>query len=150
MRVDLDHVVGHPVDRVFAFMADVRNRPRWQENTLDVEILGDGEPGLGMRWRETSKGIGTYEAEVVDFERDARWAEAATLDAGRGRIEVGFAPGGDNGGATRLTIAVEINLRGTKRLMEPALGPMIRRQMPGDLARLEALLAEGEQTFTTS
>jgi hypothetical protein len=39
---------------------------------------------------------------------------------------------------------VEIALRGTKKLMEPALGPMIRRQMPTDLDRLDALLTRDE------
>lgn len=143
MKVELEHVVAHPVERVFAFMADVRNRPRWQENTHDVVVLTDGAPGLGMRWRETAKGIGTYEAEVVAFEPDALWTEAATLDAGKGRITVTFAPAGEGGGATRLGVSVEIGLRGTRKLMEPALGPMIRRQMPSDLGRLEELLGEG-------
>ena len=41
---------------------------------------------------------------------------------------------------------VEMRLRGTKKLMEPALGPMIRRQMPSDLARLEALLTRDAGT----
>lgn len=143
MRVDLEHVVAHPVDQVFAFMADVRNRPRWQEKTRDVELITDGEPRLGTRWRETVKGIGTYQAEVVAFERDALWVEAADLEAGSGRIEVAFAPAED-GAATRVNVAVEISLRGTKRLMEPALAPMIRRQMPADLERLDALL-DGDQ-----
>jgi hypothetical protein len=142
VRVDLEHVVPHPVGRVFAFMADVRNRPRWQENTRDVELLTGGEPGPGTRWRETVKGIGTYEAEVVEFERDRLWVEAADLDSGSGRIEVRFAPDGGGGAATRLAVAVEIRLRGTKRLMEPALGPMIRRQMPDDLRRLEGQLTD--------
>src|SRR3954452_3966998 len=143
MRVDLEHVVAHPVDQVFAFMADVRNRPRWQEKTRDVELITDGEPRLGTRWRETVKGIGTYQAEVGAFERDALWVEAADLEAGSGRIEVAFAPA-ENGAATRVNVAVEISLRGTKRLMEPALAPMIRRQMPADLERLDALL-DGDQ-----
>jgi hypothetical protein len=142
VRVELEHVVAQPVERVFAFMADVRNRPRWQENTHDVVLLTDGEPGLGTRWRETARGIGTYEAEVVEFERDALWTEAATVDAGKARITVSFARDGDDAQATRLGIAVEISLRGTRKLMEPVLGPMIRRQMPSDLGRLEALLAE--------
>jgi uncharacterized protein YndB with AHSA1/START domain len=153
VKVDLEHVVRHPVARVFAFMADVRNRPRWQENTHDVEPITGGEPGVGSRWRETVRGIGTYEAEVVAFERDRLWIEAADLEAGSGRIEVRFAPEGD-GAATRVAVAVDIRLRGTKRLMEPALGPMIRRQMPADLARLEELLADQDGgaagTFTPS
>lgn len=144
MRVDLDHVVGHPVSRVFAAMADVRNRPIWQENTRDVELLTDGAPGLGTRWRETMKGIGTYEAEVVAFEPERLWIESADLEAGHGRSEVRFRPEGEREDETRLVIMVEIGLRGTKKLMEPALGPMIRRQMPSDLRRLEALLTRDE------
>jgi uncharacterized membrane protein len=144
VRVDLEHVVGHPVSRVFAAMADVRNRPIWQENTRDVELLTDGAPGLGTRWRETMKGIGTYEAEVVAFEPERLWIESADLEAGHGRIEVRFAPEGEREDETRLVIMVEIGLRGTKKLMEPALGPMIRRQMPSDLRRLEALLTRDE------
>jgi uncharacterized membrane protein len=150
VRVELDQVVGHPVGRVFAFMADVRNRPRWQENTRDVELLTDGEPGMGTRWRETVKGVGTYEAEVVGFAPEELWVEAADLEGGSGRIEVRFAPDGGGGGSTRLGIAVEIRLRGRRRLMEPAIGPMIRRQMPSDLARLEVLLDQDERTFTAS
>jgi len=144
VRVDLEHVVGHPVSRVFAAMADVRNRPIWQENTRDVELLTDGAPGLGTRWRETMKGIGTYEAEVVAFEPGRLWIESADLEAGHGRIEVRFVPEGEREDETRLVIIVEIGLRGTKKLMEPALGPMIRRQMPSDLRRLEALLTRDE------
>jgi hypothetical protein len=144
VRVDLEHVVGHPVSRVFGAMADVRNRPIWQENTRDVELLTEGAPGLGTRWRETMKGIGTYEAEVVAFEPERLWIESADLEAGHGRIEVRFAPEGELEDATRLVIMVEIGLRGTKKLMEPALRPMIRRQMPSDLRRLEALLTRDE------
>jgi uncharacterized protein YndB with AHSA1/START domain len=139
VRIELEHVVAHPVERVFAFMADVRNRPLWQENTHDVELIDSGEPRRGMRWRETMKGVGTYEAELVSFERDRLWTEATDVAGGSGRIEVAFAPE-DGGAATRLRIAVDIKLRGTKKIMEPALGPKIRRQMPSDLHRLEALL----------
>jgi uncharacterized membrane protein len=146
VKVDLEHVVGHPVSRVFAVMADVRNRPIWQENTRDVELLTEGAPGVGTRWRETMKGIGTYEAEVVAFEPDRLWIEAADLAAGHGRIEVRFAPEGELEDATRLVIMVEMSLRGTKKLIEPALGPMVRRQMPSDLGRLEALLTRDAGT----
>ena len=134
----IEHVVAHPPSRVFAFMADVRNRPRWQEHTRDVELITEGEPGVGTRWRETVKGIGTYEAECVAFERDARWVEAADLEAGSGRIEVAFAPA-DDGAATHVNVTVEISLDGLKA-PTAGLGPMIRRQMPSDLERMEAVL----------
>jgi len=137
VRVDLEHVVAHPVDRIFAVMSDPAKRPLWQENSREVELLTPGETRLGTRWRETIRGIGRLDAEVVGFEPNALWAEAGTSHGGTGRISVTFHPDGDT---TRLAIHVEMKLRGAKRVMEPALGPMIRHQMPRDLERLEALL----------
>lgn len=141
MRVDLEHVVAHPPERVFAFMADPANRPLWQENTESVELLGVGGTRIGTRWREVMKGVGAVEQEVVALEPGALWEEAGTSDVGRGRVRVELSPAGD--GATRVRVRVELRPRGAKRLLEPALALMIRRQMPRDLNRLAEILAAG-------
>jgi hypothetical protein len=120
-------------------MSDPRNRPLWQENTRDVEMLTPGPLGLGTRWREHTRGIGLVEGEVVGFEPDSLWEERGEADGGTGRVRVGFAPEGE--ASTRLTIHVHLSLRGAKRLLEPALGPMVHHQMPRDLGRLDALIA---------
>jgi uncharacterized membrane protein len=140
VRVEVAHVVAHPVEAVFAFMSEPANRPRWQENTEAVEMLTEGPTTLGTRWRETTRGVGTYEARIVALEPYRLWAEEADTDHGRGRIAVAFAPHGD--AATRLDVTVEIHLRGARRLLGGAVGPLIARQLPRDLERLEALLAE--------
>lgn len=141
MRVDLEHVVAHLVDRVFAVMSDPASRPLWQENTSDVEVLTPGPTALGTRWRETSRGIGTVHAEVVGFEENALWEEAGTAAGGAGHVSVRFRPEGET--ATRLVVGVEVHLKGARRLMEPALAPLVSRQMLSDLTRLEALLSAG-------
>ena len=138
MRIDLEHVVGHPVEQVFAAMSDPARRALWQESTSDVELLTPGPAGLGTRWREITRGIGTVTAEVVGFEENALWEEAHTADGGRGQVTVRFRPEGE--AATHLTLTAELHLSGMKRLLEPVLEPVVRRQMPSDLARLEALL----------
>jgi uncharacterized protein YndB with AHSA1/START domain len=143
MKVDLEHVVPHPLARVFAVMSDPRNRPLWQENTRDVEMITSGPPGLGTRWREHTRGVGLVEGEVIGFEPGALWAEQGIADGGTGLVTVAFAPEGD--AATRLSIRVELSLRGTRRLLEPALGPMVHHQMPRDLHRLEELLRASPQ-----
>jgi uncharacterized protein YndB with AHSA1/START domain len=140
VKVELEHVVAHPVDRVFAVMSDPSKRPLWQENSRRVEVLTPGPASLGTRWRESIHGIGSVEAEVVGFEPNALWTEEGTSRGGRGRISVTFHPEGD---VTRLTVHVEMRLRGAKRVMEPALGPMIRHQMPRDLERLSTRLDGG-------
>lgn len=139
VRVELEHFVPHPPERVFAVLSDPARRPDWQENTSDVEILDGGPVGVGTRWRETQRGVGRVEAEVVGLDPPSRWVEAGETHAGGGRIAVGLEPA-DGGGATRLTMTVELRLHGARRLMGPALEPMVRRQMPRDLDRLSALL----------
>jgi uncharacterized protein YndB with AHSA1/START domain len=141
MRVDLEHVIAHPVERVFAVMSDPARRPHWQERTSDVEVLTPGPTALGTRWRETSRGIGAVEATVVGFEAHALWVEAGTAGGGDGRVTVRFAREGE--GATRLIIVAEIHLKGLRRAMEGALKQIVVRQMPHDLVRLEALLGAG-------
>ena len=138
VRVKVEHTVPHPVEAVFRLVANPVNRPRWQEHTQRVEVLTEGPVGVGTRWRETSRGVGTYEAEIVAFEPDRLWTEEADTDRGRGRITVAFEPRGAV--ATHLTVSVEIHLRGARRLMGAALAPLIARQLPQDLRRLEALL----------
>ena len=138
MRVDHEHVIAHPADRVFAILSDPARRPLWQENTSGVVILTPGPTALGTRWREQNRGLGTVAAEVVGFEPAALWEEAGTADGGEGRLTVRLRSGG--GGATHLTMTVELRLKGLRRVMEGALQPIVVRQVPENLARLAALL----------
>ena len=52
--------------------------------------------------------------EVVAFEPDRLWVEEADTSRGNGRISVAFAPEGET--ATRVTVTVEIHLRGMRRM----------------------------------
>jgi uncharacterized membrane protein len=140
VRVEVEKTLSHPVAVVFDFMAHPANRPRWQEHTQRVELLAEGPSGVGTRWSETTTGLGTYGVEVVAFERERLWVEEADTSRGNGRISVAFASEGD--AATRVTVTVEIHLRGMRRMMGAAVAPMIGRQLPRDLERLEALLGE--------
>jgi uncharacterized membrane protein len=140
VHVEVEKTLSHPVAAVFDFMAHPANRPRWQEHTQRVEMLTEDPSGVGTRWRETTTGLGTYGVEVVAFEPDRLWVEEADTSRGNGRISVAFAPEGD--AATHVTVTVEIHLRGMRRMLGAAVAPMIGRQLPRDLERLEALLGE--------
>ena len=68
MHVIVDHVLPHPVDRVFAVITDPARRADWQENTSDVQLDGDGPVGVGTRWTEHQRGVGLVEAVVTALE----------------------------------------------------------------------------------
>jgi uncharacterized protein YndB with AHSA1/START domain len=138
MRIDHEHLIAHPADRVFAILSDLARRPSWQGNTSGVVILTSVPTELGTRWREQNRGIGAVEAEVVGFEPAALWEEAGTADGGEGRIAVRLRP--EDRGSTHLTMTVELRLKGLRRVVEGALQPIVARQVPENLARLAALL----------
>ncbi len=137
MQVTIEHLIPHPADRVFAVITDPLRRPDWQENTSDVRMASDGPVAVGTRWTEEQRGVGHVQAEVTTLEPSSRYAERGDSSSGTGRVTVTFTPDGD---ATRVVMVVELSLKGFKRALEPALGPMVRAQMPKDLDRLAALL----------
>jgi uncharacterized protein YndB with AHSA1/START domain len=123
---------------VFALVSDPSRRAEWQENTSDVQVEGPLPVAVGTRWTEEQRGVGHVDAEVTALEPGRLYAERGDTSSGTGRVTVSFAPDGD--GATRVAMEVELNLKGLKRALEPAIAPMVRSQMPKDLDRLTALL----------
>jgi uncharacterized protein YndB with AHSA1/START domain len=45
----------HPPPVVFRFLADPHNRPMWQASLRAVADVDEGEPRVGMRWRDVTK-----------------------------------------------------------------------------------------------
>jgi len=97
-----------PVEEAFAYLADPRNRPEWQSSLRSVEMLDDGEPRVGMRWRDhTVVGL-VPQMEITTLEPGRRWVEE-----GRWRgvilaiLTLGFEPT-----ATGCTVDVRFRVHG--------------------------------------
>ncbi len=45
----------HPPATLFRFLADPRNRPRWQASLRTVTDVDAGDPKPGMQWRDVTK-----------------------------------------------------------------------------------------------
>lgn len=137
MRMQLELIVDAPVERVFAFLADPSNRPRWQASLRRVERLTSGAPRLGTRWREQPIGLGWVELEIVRFERDRAWSERAELPFGTFTLTLRFTP---EGAATRVHVEAELALRGAARLLGPGAKLVLPRAFASDLRRAARIL----------
>lgn len=84
-----------PVARVFAYLADPRNRPEWQSSLRTVELLDDGPPRVGMRWRDRTWARVDPEMVITDMEDDVLWAETGRWKAVSADLELRFAPHGE-------------------------------------------------------
>jgi uncharacterized protein YndB with AHSA1/START domain len=139
MEFNLRQRVQHAPQRVFALLADPRQRPRWQASLSAVEMIDGGEPRLGMRWRERPYGLSQVALEISAFEPDRLWAEQFESRVASGSMSVRFAPAG--AGATDLDLHATVTLRGPLALATGVAKRLLQREIRRDLARIEQVLS---------
>jgi len=128
-----------PPEAVFAFLADVRNVPKWRPEVLAVDGVS-GPLSHGARFGETVNFMGrkTFRFEVAAFEPPRRIVTAALSGPVRPvqSFTVERAPGG-----SVLILHVEVTCLGFFRLLEPLFPGMFRKLWRGYLSNLRALLS---------
>ena len=81
-----------PAGVAFAYLADPRNRPEWQSSLRAVELLDEGEPRVGMRWRDLTSARIEPEMVITELEPDVRWAETGRWWGIQADLTLGFSP----------------------------------------------------------
>jgi len=125
---------------VFAFVADLRNEPRWHEDIDSVPADIDSVPVPGRTYALKFKPFmgktnGTFTAlEVVPGSRVVYRADFAGLQP-----TITYEVSGIDAG-TRFTRAVEMRPRGLKVLMTPMMAMMVPRRNKVFVANLKRVL----------
>jgi Polyketide cyclase / dehydrase and lipid transport len=102
---------GVPVHEAFTYLADPRHRPEWQSSLRSVELIDEGEPRPGFRWRDhTAVGMAP-EMVITELETDVLWAETGRWRALEADLSLRFAPHRDG-----CSIDVELEVRGRSYL----------------------------------
>ena len=96
-----------PVHDAFAYLADPRNRPEWQSSLRRVELIDEGAPRIGFRWRDHTAARVVPEMVITELETDVLWAESGRWRAIEADLTLRFAP--HRGGCS---VDVEFVVRG--------------------------------------
>ena len=139
-----------PVDVAFGYLADPRNRPEWQSSLRGVELLDEGEPHVGMRWRDLTSARIEPQMVITELEPDVRWAETGRWYGIQADLTLGFSPGGERlrgGGGVPRTGSWAAPTRGlgrhprrpVRRTERPAPGCPDPRLEEGLMGRVVAL-----------
>ncbi len=96
-----------PVDVAYSYLADPRNRPEWQSSLKRVEMIDDGEPRVGMRWRDHTAARIVPEMQITVLEPNDMWAEVGTWRAISAMLLLDFEPT-----PTGSAVAVAFRVRG--------------------------------------
>jgi uncharacterized protein YndB with AHSA1/START domain len=80
----------HPPAVVFRFLADPRNRPLWQASLRSVDDVDDGEPRVGMRWRDVTKVGIRPQMEITELTPFRLLVETGTWRGVQGELTMRF------------------------------------------------------------
>jgi mannose-6-phosphate isomerase-like protein (cupin superfamily)/uncharacterized protein YndB with AHSA1/START domain len=139
-RIERSVVIDRAPEEVFAFVADLRNDPRWNSAIDEVRQTSEGPPGVGTTFRTVAHFLGRrFETpeEVTEYEPDRKLSTEVTSGPLRftgSRIVEGVA------GGARLTLTVEGHSGGFFGIAEPIFARLAARRLKTELARLKDLL----------
>jgi uncharacterized protein YndB with AHSA1/START domain len=113
--------IDRPIEKVFDFLADGENDPKFSPRVLEIAKTSDGPPGAGTRYASTVKDAGMTtkrQFELTEFEPPGRirWTEVSKnlVTAPEGGYDLV-----SEGGGTRLTVHNELEGHGLGKLLVP-------------------------------
>ena len=131
--------IARPAEEVFAFIADVRNDPRWHTDVLEAKLTGTTIDNGSTFEIETKPvmGISRGTVTVSDHEPPNR----IVFDVRMGKLEptTTFTVVPDDRGCS-VTRRIDMEPQGLMRVMAPFMGGMMRSRNAGFLANLRHIL----------
>lgn len=142
MQFENTITIPRPAREVFAYLADLRNIPKWNYAIESTEPMTPGPPRVGSAYRQTRKipERSVEKVTITAFEPDRHLVISGTLgpfDAVLGYDLV------ETEGGTRLTNSAELQARGAARLLAPLAVGRVRSAVAANLQALKQLLESG-------
>ena len=136
--------IARPESEVWEAIADYSFDREWRKGLTDMTPDPPGGPEVGTKVHEVVSNSGRdYIADTVVTSLDPgasyRFEGSGTIGGLRGRRAV--VSSGD--AASVFTYEVELEPRGSMRMLRPVLGPMVRAGLKRDLQMLRGLLEAG-------
>jgi uncharacterized protein YndB with AHSA1/START domain len=142
ITIELD--IDRPAAEVWTVLADYGNDPSWRRGVATMAPSPPGPVQVGTTTTEQLRFAGQTRhnpGEVIAVEpgRSFRWrTRDGGADAEGSRTVVAL-----DDRRSRVRLELTVRPHGFDALLAPLLGPMLRRTIRGDLARLQSLVLAG-------
>ncbi len=141
MRVSV--LIARPIEDVFEFIEDARNRPQW-DDSVDSEELTSPEPiGVGTTVRTTLRSMGreyVYTWEVTEHERPIRMTIQSTTGPFPTTLAYELS---ERRGKTAVDFSVTGRPSGPLRLLQPMIARNAQKNLDRGFTRLKQVLETG-------
>jgi uncharacterized membrane protein len=137
-------VIEKPVRKVFEFVTDLKNNPKWQTDILELAVTSDGPFELGSTYRCVNRFMGKRvetEGVITDYQPDRACSFRITSGSVTGESSFLFEA---VNGATRFTTIAELDL-GLFKLGKIVIRHKINQQLKNDMFKLKAILENGKK-----
>jgi uncharacterized protein YndB with AHSA1/START domain len=143
MTEEASESIARPAEDVFAFIADVRNDPRWHTDVLEARLRHGASPAKGSVFEIKTKpfmGVSGGTVTISQYEPPRR----LVFDVNMGKMKptTTFTVTRDGSGS-RVTRRIDMEPAGLMRLMAPLMGGMMHKRNAGFLANLKRSLESG-------
>lgn len=139
--------IARPRDEVFTFVADARNRPRWDDSVESEELTSPEPIGVGSTVRTRLRSMGReyqYTWKVTKHQAPDR----QTIESTSGPFPITLAYElSDGAGGTVVDFSVTGRPTGLLRLMQPLIARNTQKNLDRGFARLKQVL-EAQSTST--
>ena len=135
--------ISRPPDEVFAFVANARNRPLWDESVESEELTSPEPIGIGSTVRTRLRSMGREYVltwEIVEHDPPSRQTIQSTSGPFATTLAYRLSPQGDG---TLVEFSVTGRPGGTLRVLQPLLARNTQRNLDRGFPRLKRLLETG-------
>ncbi len=132
--------IKRPVDKVFTYVADAKNWPKWNMALLEAEQTSSGQMGNGATFRGANKVMGrrmAWTSKISEYEPNKKWRE--TISSGSTLIEEHLTFN-STGEGTKFTQVYDVKVGGFLKLFAPMVISTMRKQMKANLSKLKSQL----------
>jgi carbon monoxide dehydrogenase subunit G len=136
-------LIDRPQAEVFAFIADARNRPRWDEGVESEELTSPEPIGVGSTVRTTMRSMGRE--YVIDWEivkHESPRSQTIESKSGPFPTTLNWELSGGEGGATRADFSLTGRPSGFLRLLQPMIARSTQRNLDEAFPRLKRVLED--------
>lgn len=144
IKMEKAEILKCPVEKAFAYITDMNNLTQWETGMSDIEILTQGEFGIGSKFSGKAKAMGMkmkWTAEVMEWEPNRKYAERINSGGMLIDVQLLFEPVEEG---TKLTMVREMQAGGLMKLLSPLLLSSARKQADESFSNLKNILETGK------
>ena len=134
-------MISRPIEEVFAFLSDFENVPIWNYTIIETHKVSEGPVGVGTIYQQVrsvpSRSKERFEVTAYNPPRQLEIRGQLGPFPSRLAYALAAVPEG-----TRITYAVELELRGPGRLLGRVAVPRVRDAVAANLHKLKELLEQ--------